>query len=121
MRKAIVLAVVCVACLPLFGQSEAPEKWTVGTILDVQATPGAKAVDASAGTYNVSVKIGDTVYVVQYTAPPGREGLQYRVGRDIPVLVRGKTLVFTDIRGDVKEVPIVGRKKAPAKPGAGSS
>jgi len=33
----------------------------------------------------------------------------------LPVLVRGKTLLFTDVRGDVKEVPILNRKKAPAK------
>lgn len=115
MRKLFALALICVACLPLLAQSRESEKWTVGTILEVQARPGAKAVEASSGTYDVSVKIGDTIYVVLYTAPPGREGLQYRVGRDLPVLVRGKTLLFTDVRGDVKEVPILSRKKAPAK------
>lgn len=115
MRKTFVLALIVAACLPLLAQSRQSEKWTVGTILEVQARPGAKAVDAAAGTYDVSVKIGDTIYVVLYTAPPGREGLQYRVGRELPVLVRGKTLLFTDVRGDVKEVPILNRKKAPAK------
>lgn len=120
MRKAIALAVMCAAWLPIFAQSRESESWTVGTILDVQERPGAKAVEASAGTYDVSVKVGDTIYVVLYVAPAGREGLQYRVGRELPVLVRGKTLVFTDVRGDVKKVPILSHKKAPSKKGAGT-
>ena len=50
MRKLFALALICVACLPLLAQSRESEKWTVGTILEVQARPGAKAVEASSGT-----------------------------------------------------------------------
>ena len=56
---------------PAFCQSAS--KWQVGTITEVRIHQTTAKVGASdASSYDVSLKVGDTIYVVLYT-PPLRE------------------------------------------------
>ena len=123
MRKAFLIAFICLGALPLLSQthpadSKSPDNWTVGTILAVKPHPGAKSVDASSASYDISVKVGDTIYVVLYTAPPGQTGVQYRAGLDLPVSVGTKVMTFNDVMGRQKQVPILSQKKVSARPHA---
>ncbi len=112
-RLAIVLC-ISLTMFPAFGQTTS--KYQVGTITEVkthQDTGGA----TDAASYDVSVKVRDTVYVVLYT-PLGQETVKYVAGREL--LVGERTIRYNDILGQSFEVPIESQKFAakpkPAKP-----
>jgi len=95
---------------PAFAQSTS--KYQVGTITEVKAhqTTGRGASDAA--SYDVSVKVGDTIYMVLYTSPLGEESVKYAAGRDLLVLVGKRTIRYNDILGRSFEVPIESQKPA---------
>ena len=102
---------ICLFTLPAFSQSA--EKYQVGTITAVKAhqQSGDGGGDAS---YDVSVRVGDTVYVVLYKPPLGAAPVKYAAGRNLLVLVGEKTIRYNDIVGQSSEVPIVSHKPADA-------
>jgi hypothetical protein len=59
----------------------------VGTITEVKVhqTAGSSASDLV--SYDVSITVGYTIYVAQYTPPLGQETVKYAGGRDLLVLV----------------------------------
>jgi hypothetical protein len=101
-----------------FGQSTST--YQVGTITDVKTHKEAAGGTTDAARYDVSVKVGDTIYVVLYTPPPGVETVKYAAGRELLVLVGKRTIRYNDILGQSFEVPIESQKTAakpkPAKP-----
>jgi hypothetical protein len=96
-----------------FGQSTS--KYQVGTIIEVKTHQDAGGGASDAASYDVSVKVGDTVYVVLYTPPLGQETVKYAAGRELLVLVEKHTIRYNDILGQSFEVPIESQKPA-AKP-----
>jgi uncharacterized protein YpmB len=99
------LSTICLSSLPTFSQSNST--YQVATIMAVAPHKAAAASDDSAASYEVSVKVGDTVYVVLYTPPLGMETVRYVAGRDILVLVGEKTVKFNDQLGNSQEIPIL--------------
>jgi len=71
---------------------------------------GGSAEKTSARTYDISVKVENTIYVVLYTQPPGTISPQYRTGLELPVLVGRNTIRFNDQLGRSQELPIISRK-----------
>lgn len=67
-------------------ETGAISKYQVGTITAVQAHRGASAADPSMTSYEVSVRVGNTLYVVLYTPPQGGDAVQYVAGSDLLVL-----------------------------------
>jgi len=117
------IRVAMVFCISLtvfsaFGQSAS--KYQVGTIIDVKTHHDAGGGTTDAASYDVSVKVGDTIYVVLYTPPLGEETVKYSAGRDLLVLVGKHTIRYNDIMGQSFEVPIESQRSAakpkPAKP-----
>ena len=94
-----------------FGQSAS--KYQVGTITDVKTHQNAGGGTTDAASYDVSVKVGDTIYVVLYRPPLGEETVKYSAGRDLLVLVGKRTIRYNDILGQSFEVPIESQKPAP--------
>jgi len=117
LRIAIVFC-ISLAVSPAFGQSTL--KYQVGTIIEVKTHQDAAGGAAAAASYDVSVKVGDTVYVVLYTPPLGEETVKYVAGRELLVSVGKRTIRYNDILGQSFEVPIESQKPAakpkPAKP-----
>jgi hypothetical protein len=112
-RLAIVFC-ISLTMFSAFGQSAS--KYQVGTITDVkthQEAAGGGTTDAA--SYDVSVKVGDTIYVVLYTPPLGEETVKYAAGRELLVLVGKRTIRYNDMLGQSFEVPIESQKSA-AKP-----
>jgi hypothetical protein len=104
MLKLVGLFLIFLTIAPAFGQSSS--KYQVGTITEVkphQAT-GNRAPDVA--NYDVSVKVGDTIYVVLYTPPLGEIMVKYAVGRDLLVLVGKNKITYNDILGQSYDVPI---------------
>ena len=102
---------IFVTMFPAFGQSTS--KYQVGTITEVKAHQAAGSGASDAASYDVSVKVGDTIYVVLYTPPLGGETVKYSAGRDL--LVGKRTIRYNDILGQSFDVPIESQKPA-AKP-----
>jgi hypothetical protein len=93
---------------PAFCQSTS--KYQVGTIAEVKVHQAAGASDAA--SYDVSVKVGDTIYVVLYTPALGEGTVKYAAGRDLLVLVGKNTITYNDILGRSFAVPIESQKPA---------
>src|ERR1700675_3129721 len=96
-----------------FGQSTSKNQ--VGTITEVKVHQTAGSGVSDAASYDVSVKVGDTIYVVLYTPPLGQETVKYAAGRDLLVLVWKRTIRYNDILGQSFEVSIESQRPA-AKP-----
>jgi hypothetical protein len=109
MLRLVRLFLLFVTVVPAFGQSTS--KYQVGTITEVKLhqAAGSGASDAS---YDVSVKVGDTIYVALYTPPLGGETVKYSAGRDLLVLVGKRTITYNDILGQSHNVPIESQQPA---------
>ena len=101
---------IFVTMFPAFGQSTS--KYQVGTITEVKAHQAAGSGASDAASYDVSVKVGDTIYVVLYTPALGEETIKYAGGRDLLVLVGKNTITYNDLLGRSFTVPIESQKPA---------
>ena len=113
MRNILSVILMWMLVVAAFGQSAAP-KYQPGTITSVKTHQDdqdkSKADAGSSPTrYDISVKVGTTVYVVLYTPPPGTYGAQFSTGTEKLVLVGEKTITFNDVLGVSREVPILSR------------
>src|ERR1700721_4026519 len=95
---------------PAFCQS--PSKYQVGTITDVKVHQVAGSSASAIASYDVSVKVGDTIFVVLYTPALGEETVKYATGRDLLVLVGKNRVTNNTILGRSFAVPIESQKTA---------
>jgi hypothetical protein len=114
MVRVLATILVFLSALPAFCQSGA--KYQVATITAVEPHREGNNALSDRPSYDVSVRVDSTVYVVRYTPPLGLDTVEYAGGRDLLVLVGEKTIKYNDILGRSFEVPIVSRKPVtPAK------
>ena len=111
MLKVIGVICICLASVALFG--EAASKYEVATITDVQIHSGNGSDVAS---YDVSVKVGDTIYVLLYKDPLGMSVVKYEAGREGLVLVGKDSIRYNDLLGESHELPILSRRPAAKQP-----
>lgn len=69
MQRLIVLVTLCLLTLAALGESTS--KYQIGMITDVKARQVAGDSASDPTSYDISVKVGDTIYVVLYTPPLG--------------------------------------------------
>ena len=101
----------CFTAFLAFGQSTS--KWQIGTIAEVKVHQSAEQVGSStAASYDVSVKVEDTIYVVLYTPPPREATVEYDVGRDLLAFVGKSTVRYNDMLGQSHEEPIESQRPA---------
>ena len=113
MSKCLSLILVIVSLLSVSAQTES-SRYQPGVITAVSPHPKAPGEDDADGRYDVSIKVGDTVYVVLYTPPPGRTTVEYSVGLGLLVLIKGDTLTCNKFdRTD--DLPILRRETLPPK------
>jgi len=111
MRKLVGIVFVCLTAFQALSQS--PSKYQVGTITEVKIHQSAEKVGTSdAASYDVSVKVGNTIYVVLYTPPLREVTVKYAAGRDVLVLVGKSTIRYNDLLGQSHEVPIESQRPA---------
>src|SRR5215469_14343927 len=108
MLKGIGVICICLATLPFFAQESG--KYEVATITDVQIHPGN---GSGAASYDVSVKVGKTIYVLLYKDPSGSGTVKYAAGREGLVLVGKDSIRYNDLLGESHELPILSRRSAP--------
>ena len=98
-------------CLVLFATvCQCASNIRVATITVVK--PHQPAGDTSdAVSYDVTLKVGNTVYVVLYKPPLGMNTVKYAAGRELLVLVGKTTITYNDILGQSVEVPILSQEQ----------
>jgi hypothetical protein len=104
--------VICIGLMTLPAICQSASKYEVATIMAVephQATGDGATHDVS---YEISVKVGGTIYVALYTPPLGTDTVKYAAGRELLVLVGEKTITYNDILGQSQDVTILRRKPA---------
>jgi hypothetical protein len=112
MRRLIGVIGLCLLTLTALGQSTS--KYQVATITEVKPHQNSGTGASDIVSYDVSVKVGDTIYVVLYTPSLGESTIKYLAGRELLVLVGKNTITYNDILGRSFEVPIESQR--PAKP-----
>src|SRR5712671_2265033 len=110
MLRLVGLFLISLTMFPAFGQSTS--KYQVGTITEVKAHQAAENATFDAASYDVSVKVGGTIYVVLYTPALGEDTVKHAAGRDLLVLVGKNTITYNDIVGRSFAVPIESEKPA---------
>ena len=103
MLRSLVGILTVFLLVPAFGQMKAD--YQLGAIMAVVARTNTSP-ENSVTSYDISVRVGSTLYVVLYTPPPGAGTPQYAAGRELLVKVGGKTIRFSDMLGESLEVPM---------------
>jgi hypothetical protein len=113
MMRIVIVFCISLTMFSVFLQSAS--KYQVGTITEVKTHQDAGGGATDAASYDVSVKVGDTIYVVLYTPPLGEVTVKYAAGRELLVLVGKRTIRYNDLLGQSFDVPIESQRPA-AKP-----
>jgi hypothetical protein len=103
MLRSLVGILTVFVLVPAFGQTKAD--YQPGTITAVVART-EPSHENSAASYDISIRVGSTLYVVLYTPPAGAGTPQYAAGRELLVKVGEKTIAFNDLLGNRLEVLI---------------
>ncbi len=110
MQRLIVVVTLCLLTLAAVGQSTS--KYQVAIINEVNARQVAGDSTSDVTSYDVSVKVGDTIYVVLYTPPLGELPPKYARGHELLVLVGKNTITYNDMLGRSLQVPIESQRAA---------
>lgn len=110
MLKCVGLLLVISTALAAFCQNPSAS-YQLGTIMGVTRHPNA-AGESDIARYDVTLKVGNNVYVVLYSPPQGQNTVRYAAGMDILVLVEDNSIRFNKL-GTAGEAPIVRREALP--------
>ena len=110
MRKLIGVIALGLLSFPALCQSTS--KYQVATIIEVKAHQAAGKNASEPASYDVTAKVGDTIYVVLYTPPLGEVPQKYAAGRELLVLIENNTVTYNDLLGQSFQVPIQSRRPA---------
>ena len=111
MGRWIGVILICVA--GALGQPSS--KYQPGTIMAVAAHQSSGQAETNITKYDVSVKVGNTTYLVLYAPLNGSNTVTYALGDELLVLVGSDTLAFNSPASGKIEVPILSRETLPAK------
>jgi hypothetical protein len=110
MRRLIAVIGLCLLTFPALCQSTS--KYQVAIISEVKPRQAAGDDAFEPTSYDVSVKVGDTIYVVLYTQPLGELPAKYARGHQLLVLVGKNTISYNDMLGRSLQVPIESQRPA---------
>lgn len=114
----LTVALVGAACILAGAQSST--KYQAGTIMAVEkqagpaSTGGTDApVASSTEEYNISVQVGDTVYICRYLSHSDQD-LSWTKGKDVQVRIGGSAIYVKKANGKEAKGSILKTTKAPA-------
>jgi hypothetical protein len=107
---------ICITALPLVCQTPSP-KYQTGTITAVSThREASQSHEADITQYDISVRVGDTLYVLLYTPRSGAGDPKFAEGTNKLVLVGSGTITFNDALGKTTVVPILRREPLQVQP-----
>ena len=104
MQRLIVIVTLCLLALAAAGQCTS--KYQVAMITEVKPRQATGDGTSDPTSYDVSVKVGDTIYVVLYKQPLGEIPAKHETGRELLVLIGKNTITYNDMLGRSLQVPI---------------
>ena len=110
MRRLIAITALCLLTFPAL--CESASKYQLAIITEVNPRQAATDSASDPARYDVSVKVGDTIYVVLYTQPLGELPAKYATGHELLVLVGKNTITYNDMLGRSLQVPIESQRPA---------
>ena len=110
LRRLIPVFTLCLLTFPALCQSAS--KWQIATISEVKPHLAGEEDASDPITYDVSVKVGDTIYLVRYITPAGEIAPKYAIGHELLVLVGKNTITYNDMLGRSFQVPIESHRPA---------
>jgi|SRR5215469_4269022 len=110
MQRLIAVIVLCFMTFPALCQSTS--KYQIAIITEVKPRQPAGDNASDPTSYDVSVKVGDTIYVVLYQQPLGELPAKYARGHELLVLVEKNTITYNDMLGRSLQVPIESQRPA---------
>jgi hypothetical protein len=100
----------------LFAPGQTPSsKYQPATITAVSTHQSPGQPEGNVTEYDISVKVGNTTYLVLYAPPNPSNAVKYWVGRDLQVLVGSNMLTLKSVVSEDTEVPILRRETLPAQ------
>ena len=108
MRRLIAVIALCLLTFPALCQSTS--KYQIGLITEVKPRQATGDGTSDPAIYDVSVKVGDTIYVVLYMQPLGEIPAKYETGHELLVLVGKNTIAYNDMLGRSHQVLIESQK-----------
>lgn len=114
MFRILGLISICLMTLSALGQSTST--YEVATIVDVKTHQAVAGGASGVPSYDVSIKVGNTIYLVFYTPQFGIDTIKYKTGRNLLVLVGKNVITYNDILGQSIDVPIVSQRPAVEEP-----
>ena len=107
MRRLLITAafLLCLSAVAAFTQQKSD--YQVATVVAVATHKSASGTTSEPATYDVSLKVGNIVYVVQAKPPNGVDTVKYATGRQVLVKVGPKALTYHDLLGEAYELPIL--------------
>jgi hypothetical protein len=104
LRKLVPVFTLCLLTFPALCQTTS--KWQIAAITEVRPHPAAGEDASDPITYDISVKVGGTIYLVRYTTPAGEIPPKYATGHELLVLVGKNTITYNDMLGRSYQVSI---------------
>jgi hypothetical protein len=112
MRIWLGMILVCLTVPSVIGQTPS-SKYQPGTIMAVTARQKPGQPDSDVTEYDVSVRVGNTMYAVLFTPASGVNTVKYAVGDELLVLVGSNTLTFNSPVSGKTDMPILSRQTLP--------
>lgn len=119
MRKMFLGILILLLPAMAFAQaSTTPSSYQPATITSVKPHQGPESSNPDDALYEVSIRAGETVYVVLTPVPPPAGSAPYAVGRQVLVRIGVDTITWNDIMGQSYKAAILSRTQIgdPAKP-----
>jgi hypothetical protein len=107
------IMILCFAVDKSMGEDK--KVYQAGTIVDIKAHQQAPGTDAEKKEFDLSIKVGNKIYVVLYSPPGGQDFAEYGIGMDRTVFIEGDTMKLNDLLGRTRTLPVLSVKDAPAK------
>ena len=115
--RLLLAALICSTSLSALAQAPSSnyQRGTITAVTAHQNTSEESGRDIA--RYDVSVKVGNTLYVVLFTPPNGSNSVEYATGIDMLFLVGDDALTFNSMVSGKTEMPILRRETTPAQGG----
>jgi hypothetical protein len=110
MLRKLVLLSTLVCAIPVFCEPSGAAKYQIATVVAVGPHSSAAQPDSTAPSYDISLQVGNTVYVVLYTPRLDLQTVKYAAGRQVLVSVGKDSVTYNDISGNSFKLPILSRK-----------
>ena len=105
------MCVICMYFTALTAFSQSTSNYEVATIMDVKVHQTAGDPSSDVTSYDVTLKVENTLYVVLYTPPLQQSTVKYATGRNLLVSIGKTKITSNDMLGRSVDSPILSQRQ----------